>query len=135
MKDNVFGNRLRMLLDEKDIEGKEFAKFLHVQPPTLSNWLNGNRFPKDREILTKISNYLDVSLDYLLGKSDTRNIQVSETATQEVCTKPSNPLIEQIESLSPESLQDLEKYLELLKTKEQIDKSKEDPSSTLEKDA
>ena len=75
MSDNVFGSRLRLLLEESNIDGKAFAKLLHVQPPTLSNWLNGNRFPKDIETLINIANYFDVSLDYLLGKSDIRNLE------------------------------------------------------------
>lgn len=130
MNDNIFGNRLRMLLEERDIEGKEFAKMLHVQPPTLSNWLNGNRFPKDREMLTSIADYFNVSLDYLLGKSNTRN---SEQTNQQK-EKP-NPLLEQIEQLSPESIEELEKYMELLKIKEQMDKCKDETSSALEREA
>ncbi len=130
MTENIFGNRLRILLEETDIDGKDFAKLLHVQPPTLSNWLNGNRFPKDRETLTTIANYFNVSLDYLLGKSDTRS-SISEHNNKH----KSNPLLEKIEKLSPESIEELEKYMELLKIKEQMDKSKEETSSALEKDA
>lgn len=70
MSENVFGNRLRELLEENDIEGKQFAKYLSVEPPTISNWLNGNRFPKERQVLVKIALYFNVSLDWLLGKTD-----------------------------------------------------------------
>lgn len=69
---SMFGKRLRSLLEENDIEGKDFAKHMHVQPPTVSNWLNGNRFPKEDFILN-IAEYFDVSTDYLLGKSDIKN--------------------------------------------------------------
>lgn len=72
MSENIFGDRLRSLLEEADLEGQEFAKIIHVQPPTLSNWLNGNRFPKEREMLIKIASYFNVSLDYLLGLTDVR---------------------------------------------------------------
>lgn len=73
METNIFGNRLRILLEEKDLEGKEFAKIIHVQPPTVSNWLNGNRFP-NQDTLRKIADYFNVSVDYLLGRTDIRNI-------------------------------------------------------------
>lgn len=72
METNIFGNRLRILLEEKDLEGKEFAKIIHVQPPTVSNWLNGNRFP-NQDTLRKIADYFNVSLDYLMGFSDIKN--------------------------------------------------------------
>nr|WP_242844893.1 helix-turn-helix transcriptional regulator [Clostridium botulinum] len=64
-----FGERLRIVLEEKDIQGKELAKILNVEPPTVSNWLNGNRFPKD-DMLIQIADYFNVSVDYLLGRTD-----------------------------------------------------------------
>jgi transcriptional regulator with XRE-family HTH domain len=67
-----FGQRLRGLLEETDIEGKDFAEVMHVEPPTVSNWLNGKRFPRD-EMLIQIADYFKVSLDYLLGRTDNKN--------------------------------------------------------------
>ncbi|MGU9539214.1 helix-turn-helix domain-containing protein [Clostridium tepidum] len=64
-----FGERLRIVLEQKDIQGKELAKILNVEPPTVSNWLNGNRFPKD-DMLIQIADYFNVSVDYLLGRTD-----------------------------------------------------------------
>lgn len=64
-----FGERLRTVLEEKDMQGKELAKILSVEPPTVSNWLNGNRFPKD-DMLIQIADYFNVSVDYLLGRTD-----------------------------------------------------------------
>lgn len=68
---SIFGNRLRSLIEDADIEGKDFAKAMHVQPSTVSNWLGGVRFPKD-DVLIQIADYFSVSTDYLLGRTDIR---------------------------------------------------------------
>lgn len=69
---SMFGRRLRTLLEEHDMEGKDFAKAMHVQPPTVSNWMNGNRFPKE-DVLLNIASFFNVTTDYLLGISDLKN--------------------------------------------------------------
>lgn len=74
---SIFGNRLRSLIEEADIEGKEFAKALHVQPSTVSNWLGGVRFPKD-DVLIQIADYFSVTTDYLLGRTDIRKPAVPD---------------------------------------------------------
>jgi len=65
----TFGSRLRTLLESFNIEGKDFAAVIGVSPPTVSNWLNGKRFPKD-EMLIRVANHFHVSLDFLLGRTD-----------------------------------------------------------------
>lgn len=62
-----FGDRLRELREEKDLMSKDFAKIMNVEPATVTNWEKGKRFPKD-DILMKIADYFNVSIDYLLGR-------------------------------------------------------------------
>lgn len=64
-----FPIRLKELREEKRLLSKEFAKIMNVEPATISNWENGNRFPKD-DVLIKIADYFDCSIDYLLGRTD-----------------------------------------------------------------
>ena len=68
----TFGKRLRALRVEQDMTGQELGKVFNVTKTAISNWENGNRFP-DETILRKISDYFDVSIDYLLGKTDIKN--------------------------------------------------------------
>jgi len=74
----TFGSRLRKLIDEKDIQYKDFAKILRVAPSTISNWLNGDRFPNDEKILTIIADFFNVTTDYLLCRTDNKNNTLSE---------------------------------------------------------
>ncbi len=65
-------NRLRFLRNEKGESLEKIAKFLNVTIQTISNYETEKRDMTPDTIL-KLSEYFDVSTDYLLGKSDTRN--------------------------------------------------------------
>lgn len=64
-----FPIRLKELREEKGLLSKDFAKTMSVEPATITNWEKGNRFPKD-DVLIKIADYFDCSIDYLLGRTD-----------------------------------------------------------------
>ncbi|MBQ3566764.1 MAG: helix-turn-helix transcriptional regulator [Oscillospiraceae bacterium] len=64
-----FGDRLRLILDEKEIKQKEFAQMLNIAPTTLNGYINNNREP-NIELIVQIANKLNVSLDVLLGNSN-----------------------------------------------------------------
>ncbi|MCS6110987.1 helix-turn-helix transcriptional regulator [Clostridium botulinum] len=64
-----FPERLKELRESKDLLSKDFAKIMNVEPATITNWEKGNRFPKD-DVLIKIADYFDCSIDYLLGRTD-----------------------------------------------------------------
>lgn len=64
-----FGDRLKELRENKNLMSKDFAKIMNVEPATVTNWEKGNRFPKE-EILIKIADYFNCSIDFLLGRTD-----------------------------------------------------------------
>jgi len=66
-----FGKRLRVLREEKGILQKDLGKVLDLQQRTISNYESDDRF-KYGEILIKIADYFDVSIDYLLGRVNNR---------------------------------------------------------------
>lgn len=74
----MFAERLNELRKNKGLNQPELAKELNVAKQTVSNWENNNRTP-DNEMLIKIANYFDVSLDYLLGRTDNPNYSVLST--------------------------------------------------------
>lgn len=67
-----FGDRLRALREDNDIKSKDFAKAMNVEASTVTNWEKGNRFPRE-DILIKIADYFNCSLDYLLARTDNPN--------------------------------------------------------------
>jgi transcriptional regulator with XRE-family HTH domain len=71
-----FHKRLRELIEEKrrteGILQNDLAKHLHVRKSTVSNWVNTERFP-DEDILKKIADFYNVTVDYLLGNTDIKD--------------------------------------------------------------
>jgi|YelNatPaOPRAMG01_1025707.scaffolds.fasta_scaffold81076_3 transcriptional regulator with XRE-family HTH domain len=69
----TFGERLRSIRKKRGLSLNDLAKILNVAPITVSRWERDQREP-DLETLQKLSEILDVSIDYLLGK---RNVKIA----------------------------------------------------------
>ena len=70
-----FSDIIDDLVEEKKKDGLtegQIAKELGIQPPTLTAYKNGDRFPNFGNIM-RIADYFGVSLDYLAGRSEYRN--------------------------------------------------------------
>lgn len=65
-------NRLKLLRNERNESLEKIAKYLNVSIQTISNYENEKRDMTPDTIL-KLSEYYNVSTDYLLCKSDIRN--------------------------------------------------------------
>ena len=64
--------KLKTLRKEKGLKQQDLAEMLNVTDGTVSNWEKGSSQP-DNNALTKLSEIFDVSIDYLLDKSEYRN--------------------------------------------------------------
>lgn len=96
----TFQERLKFLRKEKNLTIEELAKKLGSAKSTISRYENGLREPK-KDFLELLCSYFDVSTDYLLGKTDERNID----------TKVSNDIDEE---------KDLEEEIEKIITSKNI---------------
>lgn len=65
----TFGLRLRALREDKDISTTELAQVLHIRTRTLNYYETDEREP-DYQTLIKIADYFDVTLDYLLCRTN-----------------------------------------------------------------
>lgn len=63
----IFKERLRELRKSKNMTQKQIAKILHCSNTTISNYEAGNNEPSF-SILLVLSDYFNVSVDYLLGR-------------------------------------------------------------------
>ena len=66
---NKFSERFKELRLEKELSRKQLAELLFISERLISYWENGQR-ECDFDMLIKISNVFDVSIDFLLGKSN-----------------------------------------------------------------
>ncbi len=67
-----FSDRLENLLEERNLTQKKLSTELHIAPSTLNGYLRKDREP-DYGTLIKISEYFQVSTDFILGVTDIRN--------------------------------------------------------------
>lgn len=61
--------RIKQYAKEKHVVLKEMLNVCELSKNTLSSMLSGGSTPKS-ENLAKIADYLDCSVDYLLGRTD-----------------------------------------------------------------
>ena len=65
---------LRGIREDRDIKQKEIAAYLNVSQNTYSQYETGV-ISLTAEILIKLANYYDVSIDYLLDRTNNPTIQ------------------------------------------------------------
>jgi len=109
--------KLKELRKLRKISQKELANQLGFAQNTLSQYETGMHQP-DNVTLMKIAEFFDVSVDYLLGKNDNKEINNKEKTNNKV-----NELLPDIDDLTPENKEDLRKYYELLKIKQKVDEN------------
>jgi len=107
-----FGEKLYRLRVERGIYQKQLAVYLHVSVGTISNYENGIHSP-DLKTLSKLASYFQVSADYLLDRTDYIS-PVNDLDRELIDQYTAGDIMNAILELSPESRQDLVKYLTML---------------------
>lgn len=69
----IFGKRLRKIRKARDLKGIELAAAVSISQSSLSQIETGNMGPS-LDTMVAIADYLDVSLDYLTGRTDNEEI-------------------------------------------------------------
>ena len=111
-----FAERFSQLRIDNDVKQKELARMLNLSVASISHYETGVNFP-DLKSLVEIANFFDVSLDYLVGRTDYKH-EIDYDATLKL-TKGNityRALLNKIMLLNLESRDDLLKYLNLLLT-------------------
>lgn len=67
-----FGDRLKILRLEKNMTQDELAKILNTGKASISHYESNRRIP-DLNTIEQLSEFFNVSIDYLSGKSNIRN--------------------------------------------------------------
>lgn len=79
----TLSDRLKELRKENNMTQSDLGKILGVGKTTISMYENGNSTPND-EIKLKIAEYFNISLDYLLGKSEIKNYTNLDTPMSKI---------------------------------------------------
>lgn len=78
----MLSKKLRELRINHGISQIELGKALAVTKQTISNWENDNILPSI-EMLVKIADYFNVTTDYLLGRTEQEQLNVSGLSSSE----------------------------------------------------
>ena len=119
-------DRLKELRKEKKITQSDLGKILGVVKTTISMYENSNSTPND-EIKLKISEYFNVSLDYLLGKTDIRNYEDNSplnSINEKLDTNGLKTLAAHFdeEEFTEDDLDDIENFIKFIVSKKKINK-------------
>lgn len=72
-----FSERLKELRLSKGLTMEQLSKEIETTRGTIGNFENGNKKPS-LDMLIKIANYFDVSIDYLVGRTDDPELHQKE---------------------------------------------------------
>lgn len=76
LHDAPFATRLRELLAQPDVSQTKLADFVGVTRQAISSYSLGTSVP-DMDRFERISEFFEVSADYLLGKTDVKQVDLS----------------------------------------------------------
>lgn len=98
----MFGTRLRQLRKQHNMTQHELGEILNISRSTVGMYEAGRRNP-DFEILVGIAQQFAVSIDWLLGFSN---------------SKLETEIVSMVKGLSEDSLDELRQYVQYLRSKE-----------------
>lgn len=105
---------LRKIREKRNINQLKIAMDIGITQESISKYETGNAFPS-REILIKLADYLNCSIDYLLNRTDNPNMNKEKISKKD--EKIEN-LIFRYKSLSDENKNKLEGCLLALEQEE-----------------
>ncbi|MGE5633314.1 MAG: helix-turn-helix domain-containing protein [Caulobacteraceae bacterium] len=113
-----FGEILRALREEKKISREALANMLNISYSAVSKYETNIRFP-DKETLVKMADYFDVSIDYLLGRSNIRETaeKILKNSKEQFLARSPHQEYNADDGLTPEAVEEIEKFKEFMRHK------------------
>ncbi|MCQ6536174.1 helix-turn-helix domain-containing protein [Bacillus mycoides] len=102
----MFGTRLHTLRKERKLRQEDMAKQLGIARTTYAMYEQGNREP-DYNTLIKLATFFEVSIDYLLGTNEIR--QVTDLQDPELYQ-----WFKDIKNATPQKREELKKFWEFI---------------------
>ncbi|MCX7745590.1 MAG: helix-turn-helix domain-containing protein [Clostridia bacterium] len=69
----AFSTMLKQLREERHLSQKDISEYLGITRQAVASYENGKREP-DYDTLRKLADYFSVSIDYLLGRANSRDL-------------------------------------------------------------
>ncbi|MGZ9782497.1 helix-turn-helix domain-containing protein [Bacillus pseudomycoides] len=113
-----FPTRLKQIRREHKLTQEQLGEKINVTKVSISGYENGNRTP-DTETLQKLADCFDISVDYLLGRTNKRSLNDTPDESNQPLNDPELGLwFKDIKDASPEKQEELRQFWEFIKMKE-----------------
>ena len=107
----MVNNRIKSRRNELKMKVKQLAEKTGLTPAYISQLENGKRENPSTEVMDKIANALYVSIDYLLNKSEDKELEKAEQKIEEL-SEENKIFFSKYEKLSPEAKKRMLKIIE-----------------------
>ncbi|RQD74123.1 MAG: helix-turn-helix domain-containing protein [Candidatus Syntrophonatronum acetioxidans] len=104
-------NRIRELRKQKRIPAKKLAEKLHISTKHFYDLEKGHRRLHE-DIITRLADIFDVPVDYLLGRTDSKNQVYYYLPPQDIEDIFENPVLYKGSPLTEEEKQNIKELLE-----------------------
>lgn len=74
MSNEIIIQRVSQLIESSQMQQKQFAESVHIKPQTFNGYITGYR-PFPLEVIIAVADHFNVSIDYLLGRTDDPEIK------------------------------------------------------------
>ena len=88
----TISQRMFKLMDDKRLTQRELSKKLDIAQSTISSWKNNNTSPPT-ELLLPISEFLGVSIEYLLSGQESDHPKIAESIIENQLNVFNNELV------------------------------------------
>lgn len=95
---DTFGNRLKSLRKSKNLTQEELANVFYLNKSSISRYENNSQVP-EHGLLQKIADFFEVSLDYLLGRTDEEKLTIATPNITKKDIKDHNTFMEDAKAL------------------------------------
>ncbi len=116
----MFADVLRQLRKSRGLTQARFAELMNVAQATVASWENGTRKP-DIETISQIADVLEVSADYLLGRTMPQSDDLMELREQLRRDPDMRVLFSAARTASPDHIRAAAAMLKALKETENAD--------------
>ena len=123
VKRETLGARLKQLRKNKGVSQQEIANLFRVTRPCVCYWETGKRLP-DYQTLIALSTYFEVSIDYLVGKSDDK-----ENIIQNPDLPYQNEDVLKLDELTEQNKKTLKKFYQFLLEQQMLEPSGSRPTA------
>lgn len=115
---DTLGKRLKELREENSFTLEYVATKLNTTKTSIARYEKNDREPKS-EMLTALANFYNVSVDYLLGRTDERNIHKEKPKLDEGIKTIAAHRVNPYEDISEEGINKINEYIEMVRMMEQ----------------